>query len=331
MGDSLHESESQFDPVEAQSVGDSSDSAYTDDDYRSYATSLSSSVSDFKWVNGRRFHSYREGSYQFPNDEKEQDRLDLFHALFTECLHGKLFLAPVQDPRRILDIGTGTGIWAMEVGDKYENAQVVANDLSPIQPQWVPPNLQFEVDDIESQWPPRPPFDLIHSRYMAGSITDWPRLISQIYEQTSPGGWAEFHDLDLHNVSPDNSIPPGNATLEMYKYVIEGCDKMGRTCCPGPHLKGWLEDAGFVNVKEEVFKLPVGPWPKDPHLKRIGGLNLMQFLDGLEAFSLGMFTQVLGWSVEQVHLFLMDVRRDAMKKSVHMHHWFYVVYGQKPE
>lgn len=47
----------------------------------------------------------------------------------------------------------------------------------------------------------------------------------------------------------------------------------------------------------------------------------MQLLDGLEAFSLGMFTKVLGWTVEEVHLFLRDVRKDAMKKSVHMHHW----------
>lgn len=156
----------------------------------------------------------------------------------------------------------------MEVGDKYEHAQVVANDLSPIQPQWVPPNLQFEVDDAESAWPPRPPFDLIHGRYLAGSIQNWPMLIAQCYEQTVPGGWVEFQDFDLHNVSPDDTIPPGNHTLEMYKYVIEGCEKMGRTACPGPSFKGWLEEGGFVNVHVEIFKLPVGPWPKDPHLVR---------------------------------------------------------------
>ena len=30
---------------------------------------------------------------------------------------GKLYLAPLKgDPGRVLDIGTGTGIWAMEMG-----------------------------------------------------------------------------------------------------------------------------------------------------------------------------------------------------------------------
>ncbi|KAF7194911.1 Secondary metabolism regulator LAE1 [Pseudocercospora fuligena] len=220
----------------------------------------------------------------------KQDRLDLFHGIFTLRIDGKLHLAPVKDPARILDIGTGTGIWAIEAADKYENAEVYANDLSPIQPKWVPPNLTFEVDDVESDWPPRPPFDLIHARYMAGSIADWPRLMQQAYDQTtigksSPlsflplahpfshsltsllGGWSEFQDLDLHNYSEDNSIPEGNKVLELYKNVIEGCEKVGRTACPGPHLKKWMEEAGFNNVTEHIFKLPLGPWPKDMTLR----------------------------------------------------------------
>lgn len=39
------------------------------------------------------------------------------HKLIEVTLHGKLHLAPLpSDPQRILDIGTGTGIWAMEMG-----------------------------------------------------------------------------------------------------------------------------------------------------------------------------------------------------------------------
>jgi len=41
---------------------------------------------------------------------------------------------------------------------------------------------------------------------------------------------------------------------------------MGQEPCPGPKLKKWAEDAGFVNVQEHVFKIPMGPWPKDPKL-----------------------------------------------------------------
>lgn len=46
----------------------------------------------------------------------------------------------------------------------------------------VPPNVVFEVDDVESDWPSRKAFDFIHSRYMCGSIVDWPRLFKQAYK-----------------------------------------------------------------------------------------------------------------------------------------------------
>ncbi|OCL03195.1 S-adenosyl-L-methionine-dependent methyltransferase [Glonium stellatum] len=152
-------------------------------DNQSYATSLDSSVRDYPLEHGRRYHKYREGSYNFPNDEKEQERLDIAHALFTIAIEGKLHLSPKPpSPSRILDIGTGTGIWAIEAGDMYPDAEIIGNDFSPIQPRWVPPNVAFEVDDVESEWPARPLFDLIHSRCMSGSIRDWPALMKQCYE-----------------------------------------------------------------------------------------------------------------------------------------------------
>ena len=56
--------------------------------------------------------------YMFPNDEKEQDPLDTFHHMFKLALGGKLFLAPVHgESLRVLDIGTGTGIWAIDMGN----------------------------------------------------------------------------------------------------------------------------------------------------------------------------------------------------------------------
>jgi methylase of polypeptide subunit release factors len=32
---------------------------------------------------------------------------------------GKLWFAPLEDPKRILDLGTGTGIWCIEMGTLY--------------------------------------------------------------------------------------------------------------------------------------------------------------------------------------------------------------------
>lgn len=52
-----------------------------------------------------------------PDDEKEQDRMDLQHHICLLALEGKLYKSPaLKKPQRILDIGTGTGVWAIDCG-----------------------------------------------------------------------------------------------------------------------------------------------------------------------------------------------------------------------
>lgn len=46
----------------------------------------------------------------------------------------------------------------------------------------VPPNIRFEVDDIEETWTYRELFDYIHCRAMTSSISDWRKLLQQAYE-----------------------------------------------------------------------------------------------------------------------------------------------------
>ena len=149
----------------------------------SSTTTLSSSVRSWTYENGRRYHAYREGSYVLPNDELEQDRLDMYHHIFQLILGGKLHICPLDNPQRILDIGTGTGAWAIDMADMYPEAEVIGNDLSPIQPRWVPPNLKFEVDDAEGKWSHQlDSFDLIHLRTMSGCFKDWDEVLTQVYK-----------------------------------------------------------------------------------------------------------------------------------------------------
>lgn len=60
--------------------------------------------------------------------------------------------------------------------------QVIGTDLSPIQPSMIPQNLRFFVDDMEDEWVDDQPYDFIHTRYLAGSIKDFGRLLKQCYE-----------------------------------------------------------------------------------------------------------------------------------------------------
>ncbi|EQB58124.1 hypothetical protein CGLO_01662 [Colletotrichum gloeosporioides Cg-14] len=122
----------------------------------SSTTSIASSVLRFRIENGRTYHSYKEGEYSYSNDEKENERLDLQHNLMLLTLHEKLGLAPPnnQDYRvkRVLDVGTGTGLWAIDFADEHPDAEVLGTDLSPVQTTHVPPNAKFEIDDVEEPW-----------------------------------------------------------------------------------------------------------------------------------------------------------------------------------
>lgn len=46
----------------------------------------------------------------------------IYHSI-SLMFEGKLFFAPVKNPQRIADMATGTGIWAMDVGDQYKAAE----------------------------------------------------------------------------------------------------------------------------------------------------------------------------------------------------------------
>ena len=78
--------------------------------------------------------------------------MDIEHHNQRLQMNGALHRAPIVDPMEIVDIGTGTGFWCIDMAEEYPSAQVLGIDLSPVQPDWVPPNCRFEVDDFELEW-----------------------------------------------------------------------------------------------------------------------------------------------------------------------------------
>ncbi|KAK2030142.1 TAM domain methyltransferase [Colletotrichum zoysiae] len=318
-------------PIEAENEF-SIDGSTIDDRISSYTASLASSAVDYPEEYGRRYHAFRPGVYSFPNDEPEMDRLDMAHALMVKSIGNKLYLAPLEKDKvhRILDVGTGTGIWSMEIGDIFQHAEIIGNDLSAIQPPWVPPNVKFEIDDVESPWLHNKKFDYIFVRYMLVAIKDWPKLMNNIYKNLNPGGWVEFQDMNGEYYSDDGTYNEEHIVRQWNKQFVETCEAIGRTACPGPRLEGWVKDAGFQNVTHQRFKVPIGPWAKEYHYRDVGMLNLAQLLDGLEGFTIKLFCGALGQTREEVLVLLAKVRQEMKNCPYHAMFDHHVVYAQKP-
>lgn len=300
----------------------------------SSTTSINSSILAYRQENGRTYHAYKEGKYVLPNDETENERLDLQHHLMTLTFDGKLFTSPAGEDKqlhRVLDAGTGTGIWAMDFADEHPESHVVGVDLSPIQPSFVPPNVSFYVDDVEENWTYATKFDLVYIRMMTGSIANWPKLFKQSYENLNPGGWIEVVDITFPALSDDGTLTPDSPFSKWCNLMIEAANNLGRSLESAKSYKEQLEAVGFKNTVQVVHKWPQNTWPRDHKYKELGMWALENISNGLSGLSMALFTRGLGWGADELEVFLADVRKDLRNRHIHSYWPIYVVYAQKPE
>ncbi len=189
-------------------------------------------------------------------------------------LNGKLHLAPITaKPQNVLDIATGTGIWAIEFADLHPSAFVIANDLSPVQPGLVPPNVVFEVDDANEEWTYSRKFDLIHCRQHHSAIEE-RRLFEQSFHFLKPGGWLEMQELGNPIRSDDSSLSPDSALHQWSNNLLDATRRINQATDKPQHYASWMREAGFVNVQMREYKWPTNTWPKRQSLRGyLGGVR----------------------------------------------------------
>ncbi|KAI5809429.1 S-adenosyl-L-methionine-dependent methyltransferase [Pyronema omphalodes] len=295
--------------------------------------SLTESIQEYVFENGRRYHAYYgKDKNLLPTDEIEQDRMDMHHEIMLLLLDNELHRAPLSTPHRILDVGTGTGIWAIDMADKYPMAEVIGMDLSPIQPLWVPPNCKFEVDDAEKEWTYHSNyFDFIHVRNVSQGITNWSKMMDEIYRCTTPGGHVELAEVGTIAQSDDNTMADDNP-IKIYFDMITKCfTSIGRPPATVERMKASLEEAGFVDVCTETVKQPLGPWPKKRRLKNLGLMTLMNFETAFHAYGMAAFTRILGMTEADADKVCSDALSAARNKNYHTYGHYYIVWGRKPE
>ncbi|KFA63969.1 hypothetical protein S40285_05723 [Stachybotrys chlorohalonatus IBT 40285] len=317
----------------------------TDEDVTSDFAESTASASEFTSINtgrilysyehGRRYQAFLHGRYGLPNDDVEQTREGIKHKLYTDyLLEGKLFLAPIGDhPQKIVDLGTGVGFWAQDVAESFPSARVIGTDLSPIQPHWTSPNVEFRVEDLEDEYRPWTSIyfdaDFIHIRALLQTLRNPTRLIQRSFENIKPGGWIECHEVIPFVFSDDGTAGDDHPMNAMYR-LVEG---------PFSEVYGWqlrfpskipdvLRETGFINIQERHNKVPLGRWHSEAKMREMGMFCQSLIEDWVDA--LIAKPDALGLSHEEGHRLAEDITAALNNPRIHARLDWIDCWAQKP-
>ncbi|KAG8946816.1 hypothetical protein FRC03_001275 [Tulasnella sp. 419] len=299
--------------------------------------SRSGSDYSFRDTLGRTFNT-KSDAYPLPADMAEHERLSMQHRVFTG-LFGGLYPAAdmvdeVMNPQDnhtpwVLDLGTGSGGWAIDMAKKFPKAQVIGTDLAPprLGNVTVPDNCSFEVHDANTpfqKW--ENTFDFVHCRAMASGLRDRPGFMRNVAKILRPGGV-----LILSNGTPQlvdgNGVPC--RVIEEGKEGFRWIQKWYSACAAAfinNAKMRWthdfheiaLECPYFDDVTSKMLLMPMGNWfpdettPKD--FQYAADINRYNFIAMVNAFVPLLISD--GYRKEVIEYWRSEVAKELMEQKV---------------
>ncbi|KAJ7455534.1 S-adenosyl-L-methionine-dependent methyltransferase [Mycena latifolia] len=186
----------------------------------------------------------------------ECQRLDDLHAGFRQYFGGQLCLAPIAEerPSKIIDLGCGSGAWAIQAAVQFPDAEVLAADISPLPDRTLPSNVVFVQVDVtkELNFDPET-FDIVHCRLVVTHIQNARNVIERVARLVRPGGLLLLEDMDLSRLR-ETAVPTVNRIVSRF---MESMAARGGDPEIGRKLEGIIGSlASFEHVHADKITVP---------------------------------------------------------------------------
>ncbi|PNP82084.1 hypothetical protein FNYG_04645 [Fusarium nygamai] len=155
-------------------------------------------------------------------------------------------------------------------------------------------------------------------------------MLQRAFRHIRSNGYVELQGVDARFESDDGTLDKAPNAKSWMKHLIEACAKFGKPVDCADKWKDRLIKAGFVDVQQEVRKLPIGPWPKDLKLKELGRYQAIQESKVIDSYTPKLFEYALGWSADEIQVLMAKVKNELRDPAVHLYLPVYFVWGRKP-
>ncbi|KAK7039679.1 S-adenosyl-L-methionine-dependent methyltransferase [Favolaschia claudopus] len=256
-------------------------------------------------------------TYQTAQEATEKRRLDELYVALREYLSSQVPFAhryTTPPPKRILELGCGSGAWAIAASNDHPHAEVIAVDSSPtLEGIPLPKNLKFRLHNVSDPFPFEPAsFDVVHARFLFIHVPNARDALTRAAALVKPGGWLLLEDINMQKII-ETGGPAISRVTGIWTSIVKD---RGADACFGREMESTIRNTGaFSEIHTKMVALPVcessGVENEPPAVMRLAAafkLTILRLVDDWTTrFADKGVTPGLG---EKVHLEINDTTND---------------------